>query len=102
MNDADRSLEEILAAERKVERLSSKIAKGDVLRIMLRKNEKGSSGILMLLPNSEILRHTHVNDWEEYTFTDGHVEICSVGNSHELKNKTGELLIVHFEKHRVL
>lgn len=103
MNDANsRSLEEILAAEREVERLSSEIAKGNVFRIMLSDNEKGSSGILLLLPNAEVLEHTHLDESEDYTFTDGHVETCSVGESHNLKNKTKELLVVYFKKHRVL
>lgn len=102
MNDANRSLEQVLAAEREVQRLPSDIAKGDVFRIMLSESERGSSGILLLLPNSEILEHTHVDDWEQYTFSDSHIETCNVGDSHKLKNDTGDLMVVHFEKHCVL
>ncbi len=102
MNDAKyRVLKQILTSERRVERLSSNITNGDAFRIMLNENENGSSGFLLLLPNSEILEHKHINDWEEYTFLDGHTEKCSIGNSHQLKNETEELMVVHFAKHRV-
>lgn len=102
MNDAtNRSLEEVLSAERKVEKLPSRLAEGIVFKIMLEENEKGSSGILLLLADSAIKKHKHINDWEEYTFPDGHVERCSVGDSHQLKNETGDLLVIYFAKHRV-
>lgn len=103
MNDAkNRPLEDLLASRKTFERLSNKIAKGNVFRVMLTKDERGSSGFLFLFPGSEILTHKHFNDWEEYTFPDGHVEKCNIGDSHHLKNDTGELLVVHFAKHRVL
>lgn len=102
MNDAkNRPLEDLLASGKIFERLSDKIAKGNVFRVMLTKDEKGSSGFLFLYPGSEIFMHKHFNDWEEYTFPDGHVEKCKIGCSHNLKNDTGELLVVHFAKHRV-
>lgn len=102
MNDAtNRSLEELLSSERMVLKLPSKIAKGNVFKIILEENKKGSSGLLLLLADGEILEHKHINDWEEYTFPDGHVERCSIGQSHSLKNETSELLVIHFAKHRV-
>lgn len=103
MNDAqNRPLEDLLASGKTFERLSNKIAKGNVFRVMLTEDERGSSGFLFLFPNSEILKHKHYNDWEEYTFPDGRVEKCAIGQSHQLKNQTGELLVVHFAKHRLL
>ncbi len=102
MDDAtNRSLEELLSAERQVERLPDRIAEGVVLKIALSKTEKSSKGILLLFAGSRIKEHKHYNDWEEYTFPDGHVERCSMGESHQLKNETGELLVVQFEKHRM-
>lgn len=103
MNDAqNRLLEDLLICEKTFERLSEKIAKGNVFRVMLTEDERGSNGFLFLFPDSEILKHKHYNDWEEYTFLDGRVEKCTIGQSHQLKNQTGELLVVHFAKHRLL
>ncbi len=103
MNDAkNRPLEDLLTCGKTFERLSEKIAKGNVFRVMLTEDERGSSGFLFLYPDSEILEHKHYNDWEEYTFPDGRVEKCAIGQSHQLKNQTGELLVVHFAKHRLL
>lgn len=102
MNDAqNRPLEDLLAAGKTFERLSDKIAKGNVFRVMLTEEEIGSSGFLFSFPGSEIFMHEHINDWEEYTFPDGHVEKCNVGESHCLKNDTDELLVVHFAKHNI-
>lgn len=103
MNDAqNRTLEDLLTSGKTFERLSNKIAKGNVFRVMLTEDERGSSGFLFLFPDSEILKHTHLNDCEEYTFPDGRIEKCAIGQSHQLKNETGELLVVHFAKHRIL
>lgn len=103
MNDAkNRPLEDLLTCGKTFERLSEKIAKGNVFRVMLTEHERGSSGFLFLFPDSEILKHKHYNDWEEYTFPNGCVEKCAIGQSHQLKNQTGELLVVHFAKHRPL
>lgn len=108
MNDAQNKnsplediLKDLLTSEKTFKRLSKKMAKGSVFKVMLKEDEEGSSGFLFLFPDSEILEHKHYNDWEEYKFLDGRVERCSVGESHQLKNETGELLVVHFAKHCV-
>lgn len=103
MDDATkRSLEDVLSAERQFERLSEIRAEGIVLSIVLNYNVRGSNGIHLLLPGSMIKEHKHYNDCEEYTFPDGHVEKCSMGESHSLKNETNEILIVKYRKRRIL
>ncbi len=82
------------------------IEKGEIEKCKIAEMEEGDYeiGLLRLMPGAKIKKHLHDKNWEIYIIHKNNyspndiIDVCNLGESHELENTTNEVMEVIYIK----